>query len=70
MYPIGDPFFDVKYTHWFFYCIVCCVSSMCCAYFEFSLLARIALICSLMRVRKLLPISYMHVNGQLLHFSW
>jgi hypothetical protein len=47
---------------------VCPVSRMCCAYFEFVLLVRMACMCSLCRVLKLLPVWPMYFSGHVLHF--
>jgi hypothetical protein len=49
---------------------VCCVSSMCCANLEFGLLAVIAWLCCLKRVRKFLSVWRTYFNGQWLHFSY
>jgi uncharacterized membrane protein YwzB len=48
---------------------VCCVSSMCCAYFELGLLLRIAWICSLYLVLKFLPVCPTYWSGQSLQLS-
>jgi hypothetical protein len=49
---------------------VCCVSRMCCEYFEFGLFDRIACICSLYLILKFLPTCPMYLCWKPLHFIW
>jgi hypothetical protein len=62
------PFFSVEYDQCFLYCMVCCVSSMCCANLDFGFLALIAWVCSIKRVWKFLPLCPTYFNGQPLYF--
>jgi hypothetical protein len=48
----------------------CCVSSMCCAYFELELFDLMEWMCSLYLVWKFLPVCPTYFFGHPPHFSW